>query len=154
MPSAYVVRKINLLRIVYDWSDIETIRFIMSEAPSSWSPILGPHFCTTIVEFQNTVKYHEENLIHASATYQDQSRHSYSPNRNNYPRTRTNLVGWTKDMTPPEFPKDDQNVSRKMPESIGAPSCHYCGSGKHWDKECRHAKKGERCAHTKLATVI
>ncbi|KZP33335.1 hypothetical protein FIBSPDRAFT_714700, partial [Athelia psychrophila] len=66
LPSAYVVRKLDLLRIVYDWSDTETIRQIMSEAPSSWSPILQPQFCNTIVEFQNAVKYHEENLVHAS----------------------------------------------------------------------------------------
>lgn len=153
MPSAYVVRKLDLLRIVYDWSDTETIRLIMSEAPSSWTPILQPQFCNTIVAFQNAVKYHEENLVHASVNYNAAPRPAFNPNRN-FSRARTNLVGWSKDMPPPEFPKDDRNVSpNKTPESIGARACRHCGSGKHWDKECKHAKQGERRAHTNFVQL-
>lgn len=161
LPSAYVVRKLDLLRIVYDWSDTETIRQIMSEAPSSWSPILQPQFCNTIVEFQNAVKYHEDNLVHASNAYNSNTQASSStarpafiPNRNNFQRARTNLVGWSKDMPPPEYPKDDSNVSRnKTPESIGARACRHCGSGKHWDKECKHARQGERRARTNFVEI-
>lgn len=79
LPSVYVVRKLDLLRIVYNWSDTETIHLIMSKAPSSWSLILQPQFCSTIVEFQNTIKYHEENLVHASATY------NFNPQANSQP---------------------------------------------------------------------
>ena len=42
-------------------------------------------------------------------------------------------------MMPPKFPKDDFNVSKKgPPEEKGAQACRHCGSGKHWDNECKH----------------
>ena len=36
-PSEYVIRKINLIRLVYDYTDSEIIRLIVKEAPDSWS---------------------------------------------------------------------------------------------------------------------
>ena len=42
---------------------------------------------------------------------------------------------------------DDSNVSpRGMPEEKGARPCRHCGSGKHWDRACKYARKGEKCA--------
>ena len=75
------------------------------------------------------------------------------PNRG-YPGSRypfrkavTNLVGWSENLPKPPFPKDDKNVSsKKTPESQGAQPCRHCGSGKHWDNECHHSRKGERQA--------
>ncbi|KZP07062.1 hypothetical protein FIBSPDRAFT_763439, partial [Athelia psychrophila] len=151
--------------IIYYWSDTETIQQIKNEAPSSWSPILQPQFCNTIVEFQNTVKYHEENLIHASVIYNhnsansnSNSRPAYTPNGGNFQslchNAQTNLVGWSKDMPPPEYPKDDSNVWRnKTLESIGAQACQHCGSGKHWDKECKHAQQGKHCVRTNFIEI-
>ena len=43
---------------------------------------------------------------------------------------------------PPKFPKDDSNVSSKQtPEQKGVRPCRHCGSGKHWDNECKYATK-------------
>jgi hypothetical protein len=51
------------------------------------------------------------------------------------------------------FPKDDSNVSKRAtPESKNARPCRHCGSGKHWDYECKHAIKGNKIARTHLAT--
>ena len=64
-----------------------------------------------------------------------------------YQKPNINLVGWSKDFGAPAFPKDDNNVSpRKTPESVGTRPCRHCRSGKHWDNECRHSRKGERLA--------
>jgi hypothetical protein len=65
-----------------------------------------------------------------------------------------NLVGWSKNVGVPQFPKDDKNISpRKTPESIGARPCRHCGSGMHWDNECCHSRKGERMARVNLVCL-
>lgn len=49
----------------------------------------------------------------------------------------------------PQFPPDDKNVSkRRTPESYGARGCIYCGSKKHWDKECKHSDQGKKKVRT------
>ena len=35
---------------------------------------------------------------------------------------------------------------RRTHDSVGARPCRHCGSGKHWDNECRHSRKGEKLA--------
>lgn len=167
-PSEYVLRKLDLLRIVYQFTDTEFIQMIMKEAPSSWHSIIQPHNCRDLVEFQNTVRYHDITLIDISTAFgadRDRDRSTYpstarSPFRPNRPpfqpstRARTNLVGWSKDMPAPQFPKDDKNVSKsRTPESIGARPCRHCGSGMHWDKECYHAKQGEKRVRSNFAST-
>lgn len=52
---------------------------------------------------------------------------------------KTYAVGWNGNR--PKFPKDNKNVSKgRTPEQYGARGCKYCGSRKHWDVECIHAK--------------
>src|ERR1700728_2061641 len=118
----------DLIRLVYDYTDSEIIQLIMKEAPDSWSSILQPKFCKMIVNFQNTVKYHELTLL--AMTPPSTNSVSQLPNRafqtqRFHPRkTHVNLVGWTLSLEPPKFPKDDKNVSpRKTPESINARPC-------------------------------
>lgn len=66
-----------------------------------------------------------------------------------------NLIGGSKTLPKPQFPKDDANVSKKAtPESKGARPCRHCGSGKHWDNECKYAKKtGKRVARANLVSI-
>src|ERR1700728_1573062 len=119
----------DLIRLVYDYTDSEIIQLIMKEAPDSWSSILQPKFCKMIVNFQNTVKYHESTLL--AMTPPSTNLVSQLPNRafqtqRFHPwKTHANLVGWTPSLEPPKFPK-----------------------GKHWDYECRHSRKGEKQART------
>ena len=61
-PSEYVIRKMELLSLVYSYSDTETIQAIMEEVPGSWASIINPQYQKTIREFQNVVKYHRESL--------------------------------------------------------------------------------------------
>lgn len=57
------------------------------------------------------------------------------------------MVGWSKASSNPQFPKDDSNVlPRGTLEEKGAWPCQHCGSSKHWDKDCKHARKGEKRA--------
>ena len=66
---------------------------------------------------------------------------------------QTNLVGWTNKLGTPPFFKDDKNVSpRKPPDMVGARPCRHCGSGKHWDNECKFARKGEKLVRTNFAS--
>src|SRR6202030_2287218 len=48
---------------------------------------------------------------------------------------------------------DDNNVSKKPPESIGARPCRHCGSGKHWDADCKYARKGNKAARVHAVEV-
>ncbi|KZP04508.1 hypothetical protein FIBSPDRAFT_685697, partial [Athelia psychrophila] len=63
LPTEYVLRKLNLIDMVYNYTQTEQIRLIMQEAPSAWTPIIQPQNCRTMVELQNAIKYHEENLV-------------------------------------------------------------------------------------------
>jgi hypothetical protein len=130
----------------------------MEEVPDSWSSILNIQYYKTIVEFQNAVKFHEETLIKMGPTVApsvSQTQHlpnqAYTGSRFPYKKVNVNLVGWSSTLSKPQFPKDDKNVSkRRTPESIGARPCRHCGSGNHWDNECRHSRQGERQARVNL----
>jgi hypothetical protein len=61
-PSEYVIRKMDLLSLVYLYTDTETIQAIMEEVSGTWASIINPQYQKTIREFQNAVKYHEESL--------------------------------------------------------------------------------------------
>jgi len=64
------------------------------------------------------------------------------------------MVGWIPSLEPPKFPQDDKNVyPRKTPKSVNTRPCWHCGSGKHWDYECKHSRKGERQARTHFITL-
>ena len=43
-PSEYVIRKMELLSLVYSYSDTETIQAIMEEVPGSWASIINPQY--------------------------------------------------------------------------------------------------------------
>lgn len=56
-------------------------------------------------------------------------------------------------MEPPKFPRDDKVISKgRSPEDVGARPCRHCGSPKHWDPDCRHAKQGMRSVRANLAS--
>ena len=155
-PTAFVIRKLELIRTVYNFNDTECIQMVMREVPVSWGPIVQPHLCKNLFDFRSVIKYHKSNLIDASIGYgasSSTSRPPYSsPNRSNYQQARVNLVSWSKNMPAPEFPKDDHNVSTpRTPESVGTRPCQHCGSGMHWDKECKHSRQGEKRVWANLA---
>lgn len=167
MPSEYVIRKLDLISLVYSYNDQETIQVIMEEAPDTWATVLNAQGYRTIEEFQNAVKYHEDSLAKLTFSTSELSRLGPSESRNEktdrqysnprynaYRQVRSNLVGWSKNTINPTFPKDDRNVSSKAtPESKGARPCRHCGSGKHWDNECKHARQGERRVRANLACL-
>lgn len=66
----------------------------------------------------------------------------------------THLVGYSKDLPKPAFPRDDSVRSKgKSPEDKGARPCRYCGSPKHWDNDCKHARKGMKQVRTNLVVT-
>ena len=137
----------ELLTLVYSCTDTETIQAIMMEVPGIWASIINPQYQKMLREFQNAIKYHEESLEKLEVPVLQPPclpNWEYTSVCFPYRRANINLVGWSKNIGIPLFPKDDSNVSpRKTPDSIGMRPCRHCGSGKHWDNECRHSRKGK-----------
>lgn len=64
------------------------------------------------------------------------------------------LAGWSKELGPPKYPRDDTTRSKgKSPEDKGARPCRHCGSPKHWDPDCKYARKEIRRVRAHLATA-
>ena len=101
--------------------DTKTIQAIMMEVPGTWASIINPQYQKMLREFQNTIKYHEESLEKLEApVLQPPSlpNREYTSARFSYRRANINIVGWSKNVGTPSFPKDDSNVSpRKTPTS-------------------------------------
>lgn len=166
-PSEYFIRKSELLNTVFTMDDSEIILEVMDGAPSTWNTILTTQMYRDIVEFQAAIRYHEDALMKLDQqerenNYRDRDRDrerdrnrdrdSYKQ-RNSDRTARVNLVGWSPRIGTPQFAKDDANVSKRAtPESEGARPCRHCGSGKHWDDECKHSFKGTHAARANLAT--
>ena len=157
-PSEYYIRKGELLNTVYSLDDSELILEIMEGAPACWNTILTTQLYVDAVEFQEAIRFHEDNLMKMSADviFRKESvdqGYRFRNKETNSPRVHVHLVGSFKGQEPPKFPKDDSNVSRrgKTPEEKGARPCRHCGSGKHWDNECRHSFKGNRAARANLS---
>ena len=127
----------------------------MEEVHDSWASILNPRYLKSIMEFQNSVKYHEETLakIESPMPLQPQRlpNQEFSNNQFPYRKTNVNPVRWSKNIGTPRFPEEDKNVSlRRTPESIGAQPCGHCGSSFHWYNECKCSHKGEKMAPVNL----
>jgi hypothetical protein len=169
-PSEYYIRKYELLTLVFDMSDNELIMQIMSGAPSEWNAILTTHLFDKVEDLQRAIKYHEDTLTKTGRPIRPQEgfRNRDFSNRNNEDQTpkqhfnnnsggsqaRTNLVGWSPNLGAPLFPKDDSTISKgKTPDQKGARPCRYCGSGKHWDNDCKHARKGAKQVRTNFASM-
>jgi hypothetical protein len=113
----------------------------------------------SIVQFHAAIIFHEDTLMDLPMNKSENlAREDYSEHRKRFQRSdasaRANLVGASPTMEPPKFPKDDSTVSKKeMPESKGARPCRHCGSGKHWDNECRNSFRANKFARANLATA-
>jgi hypothetical protein len=152
---------------VYTLDDSGIILEVMDGAPSTWNTVLTTQSYRNVIEFQAAIRYHEDALMRLDKAERDslyrererdqdreRNRNRDYPTDNNARTARVNLVGWSANLGAPKFPKDDGNVSKRAtPESKGARPCRHCGSGKHWDNECKHAYKGNRVARTSLASA-
>lgn len=164
-PSEYYICKTDLLNMVFNLDDSEVIMEVMDGAPSTWNTVLTTQLYRDTVDFQSAIRFHEDALMRLDnfRNYQfenfcehdrerDRDRDREAP-REGF-RARVNLVGSFRNMEPPKFPKDDSNVlKRATPESKGARPCRHCGSGKHWDNECKHSFKAAKAARTHRVTA-
>ncbi|KAH9856083.1 hypothetical protein C2E23DRAFT_882214 [Lenzites betulinus] len=161
LPSQYFIRKRELLELVYEHSQSELITEIMTGAPLAWRTILTPRLYRSTADLQRAIKLHEDDLLEldqllpsrttppAFPSSRDPRYPPSTSNGNSGYRSRVHLAGGIAPSPnhPPPFPKDDSNVSRKgTPESKGRRPCRHCGSGKHWDYECRYARQGTKQA--------
>lgn len=121
LPSEYFIRKRELIKLVYNYTDGEIINEIMNGAPTYWTTVLTPHLYHEVEDFQIAIKFHEDNLMRMdSRTVRFDSnpaqRENYFPTKpfQNFRNARTNLVGWSKNASTPEFPKDDTNKHAEL----------------------------------------
>jgi len=166
-PTDYLYRKVELLDTVMDFTDSELIMEVMESAPAFWAQIIDTQRMRDLEDLQDAIKYHEERLegggISDSRLSELERLVNQLVNQNSYrkapkrffknesaARAQTTLVGFHASMAPPIRKPDDSNVSPngRTPESKGARPCRHCGSAKHWDPECRHAKKGNKKARS------
>ena len=133
--------------------DRELTNEIMEGTPLYWMPIITPHLFQDLEQLQLSVKFHEESLLKLGGGItltslsvcvyiqnfpkENSQRSSYNP----FINACVDFIGWTKATSNPQFPKDDSNVL-PMPGKKGAHPCQHCGSGKHWDQDCKHARTG------------
>ena len=61
-PVQYVIRKLKLLQLVYEYSDSQLIIEIMATAPRYWNQVIDPQRCVDMEDFLNGVKYNEDAL--------------------------------------------------------------------------------------------
>ncbi|KZT31741.1 hypothetical protein SISSUDRAFT_956016, partial [Sistotremastrum suecicum HHB10207 ss-3] len=142
--------------LLFGLNDSEMIMEIMNGAPANWTSILTPHLCTSVLQFQASIKFHEESLMRENRGFY--RRYQAHKKRSSFPssrrQVRAHLIGQSPNLPKPQFPRDDSNVSSgRTPEALGARPCKYCGSSKHWDNDCRHAKKGEKKLRVNKASV-
>ena len=62
-PSEYVIRKMDLICLIYNYTDSKIVWLIIKEAPDALSSLLQPNLCKLVVQFQNAGKYHESTLL-------------------------------------------------------------------------------------------
>ena len=67
-PVLYVIRKLKLLKLVYDYTDSQLIVEIMSTAPAYWNQVLDSQRCVDMDDFLNGIKYHEDALMSTYST--------------------------------------------------------------------------------------
>jgi hypothetical protein len=158
-PSEYYIRKTELLRITHSLSDSEIISEVMDGAPPQWNTVLTTQFYSTVVEFQQAIRFHEDTLQELPSDVLKYRRNQYEGRTRDYSENdksnaKVNLVGASRTMSPPKYPKDDSNVSAKTtPKAKGARPCRHCGSENHWDRECKYHVKEMKQAGARLATV-
>ena len=124
-PSEYFIHKRELLDTVFTMDDTEIILEVMEGAPANWNTILTTQLYDTTIEFQTAIRFYEDTLIKLDDNYRSSNRESFrnqnfaadSINNNkqamNKPwyNAKANVVGSTRNMEPPKFPKDDSTVS-------------------------------------------
>lgn len=183
-PSEYFIRKFKLLDTAEDYSESLMIMSIMDGAPKFWRSIIDTMTLRDTADLQDKIHYHEDALRQSplESNYNLRGFESRlkaleegrkvptrrfplrAVNANKVSTTEqpqeftwevsANLVGYSKELPKPLFPRDDTVRSKgKTPEDKGARPCRHCGSPKHWDNDCKHSRKGMKQVRSNLATA-
>ena len=103
-PSEYVIRKMDFICLVYNYTDSKIVWLIFKEAPDSWSSLLQLNLCKTLVQFQNTVKYHKSTLLAMSQPLTNLvtqfSNRAFQSQQFCSLKAHLNMVGWMPSLEP------------------------------------------------------
>jgi len=168
-PTDYFYCKWRAIEEVFTLTPSETIMEIMNGAPHYWKVLIDTARITTVLELQDLLKFHKDNLM------KDPNAHQYDlerrikvleskPNQRSARMARTfeaetNFVNQKKPPFKKKFTGNPINFSQykyprnnnikssgKTPGEKGCHGCRHCRSKNHWDfdhvfeKEDRKAK--------------
>ncbi|PBK58716.1 hypothetical protein ARMSODRAFT_991263 [Armillaria solidipes] len=68
-PSDYYIRKSELLNTAFTLTDSEVISQVMDGAPLNWNTVLTVQLYETAVEFQASIRFHEDQLLRLDPSY-------------------------------------------------------------------------------------
>ncbi|KAB5587565.1 hypothetical protein CTheo_8996 [Ceratobasidium theobromae] len=139
-PTGNTICKKQIVMLVNNYSSAELIERTPSGAPQFWRTIIGSADQNRWWKFLDAVKQHEKLTEEPftgkdTVTKKDPDKLWEATGRFKSKHTaKSHAVQAIK----PKHPPDDKNVSKhSTPEQKGARGCKYCGSNKHWDKECK-----------------
>ncbi|KAG9076253.1 hypothetical protein FRC06_009605, partial [Ceratobasidium sp. 370] len=73
-PSDYIIRKMQLMQMAGEWSDSELMFEIMNGAPKQWRAYIDVSSILTFRDFQDKIKWHEEDLMSSRSSDSDIQR--------------------------------------------------------------------------------
>ncbi|KIO22428.1 hypothetical protein M407DRAFT_62991, partial [Tulasnella calospora MUT 4182] len=136
----------------------ELILAIMEGAPKYWHSVIDTSTLRLTVDLQDKIIYHEDALMYGPGSSADGTK---QPLRGKITENSTkkdahaHLIGFHKDLGKLPFPRDDHTLAKgKSPEDKGARPCRHCGSPKHWDNECKYARKGAKHIKANFASPL
>jgi hypothetical protein len=154
-PLAYCLRKCCLLHSVFDYDDTTLILEVLEGVPQEWQVYINVSNIYSWDQFTDEVNQHEHILTNISkrsssgggVSQQDlQKLWDYvkkSKSQNVTVKAKAHAV---EPLRKPNYPKDDATKSKdkngklRTPASLGKRPCRHCGSGQHWDSNCKYRK--------------
>ena len=179
-PMGYYYRKLRAIRVSFPgWDEFDIVRDILDNAPEGWQKYFNRQ-PNTLAQLCNTLKatehlYKKDADIERNITKLMEDMEKFKPRKegnswsnkatvgaakpffkkaNAHAAESKNPLGYHPKLTEYPFSKRDDVVTTKgqTPAEKNARPCRHCGSGKHWDNECPHARKA-KAVHVHYSTA-
>ncbi|PBK68346.1 hypothetical protein ARMSODRAFT_988805 [Armillaria solidipes] len=75
--TQYYIRKSEMLNTTFDLLDSELIAQVMNSAPAAWSTVLTTQLYQSTVEFQSSIRYHEDQLLRLDPNFKGWNLNAY-----------------------------------------------------------------------------
>jgi hypothetical protein len=177
-PMAYYYRKLRAIRVSFpEWVEADIVAEILEGAPQEWQnhfrirPDTLLDLCNNIQAYKHLFKKEADLRSNVDKLLEEVNRlktkktetHSTKANAGTtkpFFRAKVHAadlkpqIGYHPSLATFPFKKRDDVVTTKgqTPAEKGARPCRHCGSGRHWDNECPHAKQA-KAVHVHFSTA-